>query len=283
MLALLNHIFLAGLVLIAATAAVLSRIWWITNRTKIVGTIPVDHLARFPFPWLQAALAVLIVSLIPIIGAFVTAPENPSELSKIAEAIRLLAERIPHHDDADEKDRSSHDDQPGQSQDVAVVAVPFGEASCLQSDPSAVWPGTQLAPRVATLVRTLGRRLAACGSASAPTQVQVRGFASASRVATYEPCNGAGTSDAANLEIANRREAAVAQLLREGARMSGGDADSRLRVEIASWANFEAMAKERGYVDTVGGTYDTGLGTFNRRVEIRLVNLAQCSVDTFKR
>jgi len=156
---------------------------------------------------------------------------------------------------------------------VATFTIPFGEASCQSQDVAGHWEGTYPGPEAVRFIRKLAQGLELCAESKRPTKVRVRGFASSSNVEGYEHCDGAKDSNMANLKIAHRREEAVAELLRTAANKKSG----KLMVISDGWSDFEEMERERQFNDRLlNGNYATLRGVLTRRVEINLINPANC-------
>lgn len=82
--------------------------------------------------------------------------------------------------------------------------------------------------------------------------------------------NGQTPSDQFNLIVANRRAHNVAEMLR------GFPSSDAFDITATPWCSLADMMEQRHHTDQTDGAYDGAKGLMNRRVEIRLADLAGC-------
>lgn len=153
---------------------------------------------------------------------------------------------------------------------IARFMVPFVEATCSSADDPLNWQGVTTTPRFENYLRALGKNLAACASDIAPVVVHVKGFASSSEVKNADQCQGAQSSDAANLTIAHARRDRVIRLL---ATHAGRWVD----IQAHTWTDSAAMKHARQFNDrTLDKQYSVARGSFNRRVDIEFWQIGLC-------
>lgn len=242
---------------------------------------------RGRIPWVRASLALAFFLIIGGLALPLRQRNNISpkanQLEDIASAIKkvstklpegwpatLLLQYIPGEPNLADTKRAS-----------LLVEVPFPEASCGPSS-SRRWYGTVPGQRVAILIRNLGRELAECAYSGASLHVEVRGFSSTSAVSPSSRCRNSLNGKVANLRIANRREEAVARLLRAGAAAVdvSNAIGNRLKINDILWTKVKDLVKARRYLDVIGGQYSTALGSFNRRAEIQVSPFGSCALNS---
>ena len=164
-----------------------------------------------------------------------------------------------------------------------TFVIPFDEAICDGADPR-TWTGTN-PTQFDSFLETLATDLLSCGTPERSIRIEIRGFASSSPY-KKDPadCDGAGSSNEANLRIANARRDNVRSVMQRKLEQVCGF-DCALKIVDHSWGptdapdSFELMEAARRFNDRwLNQTYSKQRGMMNRRAEIRILDAGDCDL-----
>ncbi|WP_031433345.1 hypothetical protein [Methylomarinum vadi] len=160
-----------------------------------------------------------------------------------------------------------------ESESMATIIVPFAKEAACDAPSTTEWTGTKIDSLHRSFLLQLSKDLSQCGSENKPIRLQVRGFASSSKVVDYAKCNNASSDEEANLFIADARRDNVIRYLSK-------NRGKYLRIESYDWqGDYKKMQRQRRYSDRfMSREYSKARGQLNRRVEIVLLDAGECDI-----